>query len=277
MTAKDSKARQLNRISSCIRDQIAVTPLLKYYACKISCNALRKISTSIGNQLQKKDLRWSSRNIGYRAPKSSDKSPRNLRPLTIRTRANNVRSLFLNELCNFPPNLGQRTRGMPTSWGSAQVGLFGLIRQASCSVAVQLLVQLSRTVMRSQFVVLIASLGLGPWPDSSRLRTYSVSTTVSIPTSGRAGSGLDQTFHTTAVDMRACGRRSCHSSIRRRPGRTEHCPITSLDPGWEDTPVRVPANGPAVVVLALMVNLPCAALAQPAVTHQPAEYGVVIE
>ena len=47
-----------------------------------------------------------------------------------------------------------------TSWGSAQVGLSGLIRQASCSVAVQLLVQLSRTVMRSQFVVLIASLGL---------------------------------------------------------------------------------------------------------------------
>ncbi|MGC1719754.1 MAG: hypothetical protein WA746_12270 [Isosphaeraceae bacterium] len=41
--------------------------------------------------------------------------------------------------------------------------------------------------------------------------------------------------------------------------------------------MRVPANGPAVVVLALMVNLPCAALAQPAVTHQPAEYGVVIE
>jgi uncharacterized protein len=39
--------------------------------------------------------------------------------------------------------------------------------------------------------------------------------------------------------------------------------------------VRVPANGPAVVVLALMVNLPCAALAQPAVTHRPAEYGVV--
>src|SRR5271157_6010836 len=101
MTAKDSKARQLNRISSCIRDQIAVTPLLKYYACKISCNALRKISTSIGNQLQRKDLRWSSRNIGYRAPESSDKSSRNLRPLTIGTRANNVRSLFLNELCNF--------------------------------------------------------------------------------------------------------------------------------------------------------------------------------
>ena len=41
--------------------------------------------------------------------------------------------------------------------------------------------------------------------------------------------------------------------------------------------MRVPANGPAVVVLALMVNLPCAALAQPAVTHRPAEYGVVIE
>ena len=53
--------------------------------------------------------------------------------------------------------------------------------------------------------------------------------------------------------------------------------MASLDPGWEDTPVRVPANGPAVVVLALMVNLPCAALAQPAVTHQPAEYGVVNE
>src|SRR5271165_4672313 len=104
MTAKDSKARQLNRISSCIRDQIAVTPLLKYYACKISCNALRKISTSIGNQLQKKDLRWSSRNIGYRVPESSDKSPRNLRLLNIRTRANNVRSLFLNELCNFSTN-----------------------------------------------------------------------------------------------------------------------------------------------------------------------------
>jgi hypothetical protein len=132
---------------------------------------------------------------------------------------------------------------MPTSWGSAQVGLSGLIRQASCSVAVQLLVQLSRTVMRSQFVVLMASLGLGSWPDSSRLRTYPASTTVSIPTSGRAGSGLDQAFHTTAVDMRACGRRSCHSSIRRRPGRTEHCPMASLDPGWEDTPVRVPANG----------------------------------
>ena len=80
------------------------------------------------------------------------------------------------------------------SWGSAQEGLSGLIRQASCSVAVQLLVQLSRTVMRSQFVVLIASLGLGSWPDSSRLRAYSVSTTVSIPTSGRAGSGLDQGY-----------------------------------------------------------------------------------
>ena len=58
--------------------------------------------------------------------------------------------------------------------------------------------------MRSQFVVLMAS-GLGSWPDSSRLRTYSASTTASIPTSGRAGSGLDQAFHTTAVDMRACG------------------------------------------------------------------------
>jgi hypothetical protein len=80
------------------------------------------------------------------------------------------------------------------SWGSAQEGLSELIRQASCSVAVQLLVQLSRTVMRSQFVVLIASLGLGSWPDSSRLRAYSVSTTVSIPTSGRAGSGLDQGY-----------------------------------------------------------------------------------
>src|SRR5208337_496051 len=80
------------------------------------------------------------------------------------------------------------------SWGSAQEGLPGLIRQASCSVAVQLLVQLSRTVMRSQFVVLIASLGLGSWPDSSRLRAFSVSTTVSIPTSGRAGSGLDQGY-----------------------------------------------------------------------------------
>jgi len=41
--------------------------------------------------------------------------------------------------------------------------------------------------------------------------------------------------------------------------------------------VRVSANGPAVVVLAVMVNLPCPALAQPAVSHRPAEYGVVIE
>ena len=41
--------------------------------------------------------------------------------------------------------------------------------------------------------------------------------------------------------------------------------------------MRVSANGPAVVVLALMVNLPYAALAQPAVSHQPAEYGVVVE
>lgn len=104
MTDKDSKARQLNRISSCIRDQIAVAPLPQYYACKISCNALRKISTSIANQLQKKRFTMVIKNIGYWAPESSDKSPRNLRPLTIRTRANNVRSLFLNELCNFSAN-----------------------------------------------------------------------------------------------------------------------------------------------------------------------------
>src|SRR5208283_2753411 len=54
--------------------------------------------------MSQKDLRWSLRNIDYRAPESSDKSPRNLRPLTIRTRANNVRSLFSNELCNFSAN-----------------------------------------------------------------------------------------------------------------------------------------------------------------------------
>src|SRR5271166_245531 len=31
----------------------------------------------------------------------------------------------------FPPILGQKTREMPTSWGSAQEGLSGLIRQTS--------------------------------------------------------------------------------------------------------------------------------------------------
>ena len=41
--------------------------------------------------------------------------------------------------------------------------------------------------------------------------------------------------------------------------------------------MRVSANGLVVVVLAVMVNLPCPALAQPAVSHRPAEYGVVIE
>ena len=41
--------------------------------------------------------------------------------------------------------------------------------------------------------------------------------------------------------------------------------------------MRETANGPAVVVLAVMVSLPCPALAQPAVSHRPAEYGVVIE
>src|SRR5271166_4940780 len=70
----------------------------------MSCNTLRKISTFIAKQLQRKDLQWLSGNIGYPAPESSDKSPRNLRPLNIRTRANNVRSLFSNELCNFSAN-----------------------------------------------------------------------------------------------------------------------------------------------------------------------------
>jgi putative CocE/NonD family hydrolase len=41
--------------------------------------------------------------------------------------------------------------------------------------------------------------------------------------------------------------------------------------------VRVSANGPAVVVLAVVVNLPFPALAQPAVSRRPPEYGVIVE
>ena len=41
--------------------------------------------------------------------------------------------------------------------------------------------------------------------------------------------------------------------------------------------MRVSATGPAVVVLAMMVNLSGSAQAQPAVSHRPAEYGVAVE